>query len=170
MNLAFPIRFFRTIALALPFFLMNIMAHSASAQLTVEGYKGKTVAISMQDLKQLPRQSVTVTDPKTKATQTYEGVLLSSLLAKADAPTGKTLHGIEFRDYVEVSASDNYRVIFSLAELDPPTHANRVLLADTVDGKMLDSTQGPFKLISPDDIRPERWVRMVTKVSIKQVP
>jgi hypothetical protein len=92
------------------------------------------------------------------------------VLAKVAAPSGKTLHGAEYRDYVEVTASDDYRVVFSLAELDPPSHANQVLLADTMDGKALDAKQGPFKLIVPEDLRPERWVRMVTRVSIQQAP
>ena len=70
---------------------------------------------------------------------------------------------------MEVIAPDNHRVIFSLAEVDPPTHANQVLVADTLDGKPMESPQGPFKLIAPDDIRPERWVRMITRIRIQQV-
>jgi len=145
-------------------------AQSGPAQVTIEGRDGKLTTLTLQDLKQMPRQTISVVDPKTKATEKYEGVLLSDVLAKANAPTGKTLHGPELRDYVEVMASDQYHVIFSLAELDPPTHANRVLLADTMDGKALDPTQGPLKLIAPEDLRPERWVRMVTKLSIHQAP
>jgi len=144
-------------------------ALAQTAQISIEGLAGKTAVISAQDLKQMPRTSLSLTDPKTKAVQHYEGVLLSSVLARVGAPTGKTLHGVEFRDYVEVSASDNYRVIFSLAEVDQPTHANQVLVADTLDGKPMESPQGPFKLIAPDDIRPERWVRMVTRIRIQQV-
>lgn len=147
-----------------------LSAVAQTAQISIEGLAGKSAVMTAQEMKQMPRQSITVTDPKTKAVQHYEGVLLSTVLAKVGAPTGKTLHGIEFRDYVEVCASDNYRVIFSLAELDPPTHANQVLLADTLDGKPMANPQGPFKLIAPDDIRPERWVRMVTHIRIQQVP
>ena len=36
-----------------------------------------------------------------------------------------------------------------------------------MDGKALDPKQGPLKLIVPEDICPERWVRMVTKISIR---
>ena len=144
-------------------------AQSNPTQVTIEGRDGKVTTLTLQELKQMPRQTVTVQNVKANTTEKYEGVLLSAVLAKANAPTGKTLHGPEFRDYVEVLASDEYRVIFSLAELDPPTHANRVLLADTMDGKPLEAQQGPLKLIAPDDLRPERWVRMVTKISIHQV-
>lgn len=160
-------RFISLTALALLIACASAVAQSG--QISVEGLGGKTAVISAQDLKQMPRTSITVTDPKTKAAQHYEGVLLSTVLAKVGAPTGKALHGVEFRDYVEVSASDNYRVIFSLAEVDPPTHANQVMLADTLDGKPMESPQGPFKLIAPDDIRPERWVRMVARIRIQQV-
>jgi hypothetical protein len=144
-------------------------AQSQPAQVTIERDTRRTT-VALQDLKKMPRLTVAVENPKTKTEEKYVGVLLSDLLAKADAPTGKTLHGPELRDYVEVLATDGYRVIFSLAELDPPTHANRVLLADTVDGKALESPQGPLKLIAPDDLRPERWVRMVTKITIHQAP
>lgn len=139
------------------------------AQLSVEGLGGKAATLTSADLKQMPRQSVTVTDPKTKTTQVYEGVLLSTVLAKVETPSGSKLHGKEFLDYVEVAATDDYRVIFSLAELDQPTHPNQVLLADTVDGKVLEGQNGSFKLICPDDKRPERWVRMVAKVRVAKV-
>lgn len=140
-----------------------------AAQVALEGLNGKTAVLTVADMKQMPRQSITITDPKTAAKQFYEGVLLSAVLAKVDAPSGNKLHGKEFLDYVEVAASDNYRVIFSLAELDQPTHPNQVLLADTVDGKALEGQDGSFKLICPDDKRPERWVRMVTKIRIAKV-
>jgi hypothetical protein len=161
-------RFFSLTALGL--IMVCASAIAQTAQVSVEGLGGKTATLSTPDLKQMERTSITVTDPKTKAVQHYEGVLLSTVLAKVGAPTGKTLHGVEFRDYVEVSATDNYRVIFSLAEVDSPTHANQVLLADTLDGKPLEPPQGPFKHIAPDDIRPERWVRMVARVRIRQIP
>ena len=58
----------------------------------------------------------------------------------------------------------------SLAELDQPTHPNKVLLADTMDGKPLEGPQAPFKLVTPDDSRPERSVRMVSRIRIVQAP
>lgn len=136
----------------LPLILLSagvLAAQGGPAQVTIEGRDGKLTTLTLQDLKHMPRQTVAVVDPKTKASEKYQGVLLSDAIAKANAPTGKTLHGPELRDYVEVMASDQYRVIFSLAELDPPTRTNRVLLADTLDGKALELRQGPLKLIAP---------------------
>lgn len=137
-------------------------------QLVVTTREGKTVSLTLADLKQLPRETVSAPEPKTKTVRSYEGVLLSAILTKAGAPTGKTLHGPELRDYVVVSAADGYHVVFSLAELDQATHPNHVLLADTVDGKPLNSSASPLALVSPDDQRPERWVRMVTAIAVKQ--
>ncbi len=160
----------RSVSLLPPILLLAgiALAQSQPAQVTLEGRDGKLAALTRQDLIQMPRQTVSISNSKTKAVEKYEGVLLSDVLTKANAPTGKTLHGPELRDYVEVRGADEYHVIFSLAELDPPTHANRVLLADTMNGKPLESPQGPLKLIAPDDLRPERWVRMVTKITIHQ--
>jgi hypothetical protein len=144
------------------------MAQEKPEQLTITAHDGHKTVLTLADLKQLPRETVTAKDPKTKEARKYEGVLLSSVLVKAGAPTGKTLHGPELRDYVVVTGSDGYHVIFSLSELDQPTHANHVLLADSVDGNAFDTTHGPLAIIAPDDQRPERWVRMVTEISIHQ--
>jgi hypothetical protein len=137
-------------------------------KLTVTLRDGSKCVLSLTDLKTLARATVTATEPKTTTVRKYEGALLSAVLVRAGAPTGKTLHGAELRDYVVVGASDGYRVVFSLAELDQPTHANHVLLADTVDGKPLDASHGPLAIVSAEDQRPERWVRMVTEISIRQ--
>lgn len=158
----------------IPAFLLALMAvgacfaQTSTVAISVTTLDGKKTTFTAADLKQLPRETASVTDPKTKAPVKYEGVLLSVVLGKAGAPSAKALHGRELRDYVVVKANDGYAVVFSLAELDQPTHANHVFLADSVDGHPLDEKQGPFKIVAPDDQRPERWVRMVTGLEILQ--
>jgi hypothetical protein len=161
-------------AIITSFLLVLALALAAAAQdksprFTVTTLDGKQTTFSLDQLKQMPKQTVTVNDPKTKAPQAYDGVLLSSLLAAAGAPTGRTLHGKELRDYAVVAGSDGYMVVFSLFELDPPSHSNRVIVAYAVDGKPLEGNNGPLKLIAPEDQRPERWVRMLTGVTLGQV-
>lgn len=149
-------------------FAVLAVAQDKAPQFTVEGRDGKQTVFSLEQLKQMPRQTVTVNDPKTKASQSYEGVLLSTLLARAGAPSGSKLHGLELRDYAEAMGSDGYKVIFSLFELDPASHASQVIVADSMGGKPLQGNNGPLKLIAPEDKRPERWVRMLTGVRIRQ--
>jgi hypothetical protein len=68
--------------------------------------------------------------------------------------------------YVLAEASDGYRVVFSLAELDPDFVDSDVVVADTLDGVPLDSVQGPFKMIAPHDKRQARWVRMLKSLTL----
>ncbi|HVZ18865.1 MAG TPA: molybdopterin-dependent oxidoreductase [Terriglobales bacterium] len=137
-------------------------------QLQLTGLDGKTVTVTSTELKTMPRHSVSVTNPHTKAEEHYEGVLLSDLLAKIGAPMGKALHGPTMLTYVKAGASDNYNVLFAMAEIDPGTHVNEIIVADTMDSKPLDAKQGPLKLIVPGDARPARSVRMLTSISVQQ--
>jgi hypothetical protein len=65
-----------------------------------------------------------------------------------------------------VEAEDGYRVVFSLAELDPGFLDAEVLVADTIDGAPLGPKQGPFKLVAPHEKRPARWVRMLRSITV----
>lgn len=146
------------------------VAQEKPPALTVEGLNGKTVSFSVEQLKKMPRETVSVTNPHDQASQRYEGVRLSLLLAQAGAPSGKAMEGAGMRDYVEAIGSDKYIAVFALAELDSFFQDNHVIVADTVDGKPLDAVQGPLKLIVPQDHHPSRWVRMLVGVKLRQAP
>ena len=64
------------------------------------------------------------------------------------------------------SASDGYRVVFSVGELDPDLTAREIIVADTVDGKPLFGYQGPFRMLAPKDSRGARSVRMLEKLEV----
>lgn len=99
-------------------------------------------------------------------THVYEGPLLIDVLAKVGAPTGKSLRGRALAQAVLVEASDGYVVALGLAEADPGTRAQRIILADKADGAPLNATDGPFRLVVEGDLRPARSARMVRKISI----
>jgi hypothetical protein len=145
-------------------------AQQAQGSITLEGLEGNKLTLSLDDLRQMPQQSVSIANPHTKATERYEGVPLVLVLAKVAAPSGDKLRGDEMRDYVEVAGSDGYRAVFALAELDPAFQDNKVLVAITSDGKPLDAKQGPVRVIAPQDKRPARSVRMVTTIAIHRAP
>jgi len=90
------------------------------------------------------------------------------LLEKAGVfQSGKPLHGKQLLQYVVVGASDDYRVLFSIAELEDATGAaSDALLADKVNGKPLGEHAAPLQLIVPSDKRPARFVRMVTSITV----
>lgn len=131
--------------------------------LSVKGPSGP-VALSAADVAALPRVSLPFDAHGQK--HTYEGPLLIDVLAKAGVPTGKALHGAALANAVVVRASDGYAVVYGLAELDPATRPNRVILADKADGAPLGAKDGPFKVVAEGDLRPARGARLVTAIEI----
>lgn len=151
----------RLIALALA--AASLALPAAAQSLSVKGPTG-AVTLSAADVAALPRVSFLFDAHGQK--HTYEGPLLIDVLAKAGAPTGKALRGPALAQAVVVRASDGYMVVFGLAELDPGTRANRVILADTADGKPLGPEDGPFKVVAEGDLRPARSARLVRQIEV----
>jgi DMSO/TMAO reductase YedYZ molybdopterin-dependent catalytic subunit len=118
----------------------------------------------------MPHQTLTVTNPHTQKQEKYEGVPLRALLDRVGVPSGEKLRGPEMRSYLIISAKDGYEVVLTLVEIDPTFQQNQVLVADTLDGKPLDDKHGPLQLVVPEDRRPARWVRMISKISVRQAP
>ena len=123
--------------------------------------------VTKEELKGMARKTVTVHNPHSNADETYEGVELADLLAKYGAPLGDKLRGAALASYVVATGEDAYRVVYSLAEVDPSFHPGDVIVADTMDGKPLDARTGPFRLVSTEDKRPARGVRNLVSVEVK---
>lgn len=155
----------RLIAISL---LLAAHAHPASAQtLSLKGPGGQSATVSPADLAALPRVSFTFNAHGRMAT--YEGPLLIDVLAKVGAPTAKALRGPALANAVIVRANDGYTVVFGLAELDPGTRANRIILADRADGAPLPPEDGPFKVVAEGDVRPARSAKLVTSIEVRNV-
>ena len=60
-------------------------------------------------------------------------------------------------------------MVFALPELDPAFTDRVILLADKADGHLLDSNQGPFRIVVPGEKRMARWVRQVTTLKLEPV-
>ena len=150
----------------------GILAQSspAIARLAIKGDVEKPLSLTLEDLRQMPRKTLKVTNPHDKKEETYEGVLVTELLKRAGVPQGAQLRGAAMATYVQADAADGYRVIFSLAELDADFQDSDVIVADTLDGKTLDDKTGPFRLVDPHDKRPARWVRMLQSLTVVQIP
>jgi hypothetical protein len=95
----------------------------------------------------------------------WRGVLLRDILLRAGAPLDKPLRGKALANFVRVTATDHYQVVFGLADLDPSLGHAQVILADQRDGKPL-VEDGPFRLVIAGDQRPARWVRNVAAIEI----
>jgi DMSO/TMAO reductase YedYZ molybdopterin-dependent catalytic subunit len=142
---------------------------AVSAQLTVSGDVEKPLSLSMDDLRRLPRQTISVKNEHAAKDEVYEGTPLAGLLKQAGVVQGPRLRGKAMATYVVAEGADGYKVIFSLAELDSDFEDSGVLVADTLDGKPLDDKLGPLRLVAPHDKRPARWVRMLRSIQVVNV-
>lgn len=141
---------------------------TAPTSLSVTGAVKTPLTLSAADLKAMPRTKVQVQDDS--RTVTYEGVLVGELLKRAGVPTGEALRGDAVASYVVARATDGYRAVYALAELDNAFVANDVIVADTVDGKPLFAYQGPWRLVAPKDLRGARSVRLLDRLEVVRVP
>jgi Oxidoreductase molybdopterin binding domain len=157
---------------ARPALIAQQMQHSApsvpSTQLTIRTYEGKTLTLSPTELAALPHKSVVVFNAHNKANETYSGVPLADLLSKAGVPLGESVRGKLFMTGIVAEGTDNYGVLYSLAEVDPSIHTGDVIVADMLDGKKLEK-DGAFKMVSSEERRPARWVRNLTAISVVKV-
>jgi DMSO/TMAO reductase YedYZ molybdopterin-dependent catalytic subunit len=137
-----------------------------NAELRIGGAVSTPLALTIADLKKMPRKTQTVANPHDKKTEKYEGVALEEILRKAGVPQGAALRSPAVTMYVLAEAANGYRVVFSLAELDSGIVESEVIVADTMDGAPLGDKLGPFRLIAPHEKRPGRWVRMLKSLTV----
>jgi hypothetical protein len=140
----------------------------ASDELRVSAYtKREGLKLKVADLKAMPRTTVSVHNEHSKADESYAGVRLADLLAKMEAPLGHDLRGVALSGYIVATGSDGYVAVIALAEADPSFHSGEVIVADTMNGQLLDEKSGPFKLVVTEDKRPARWVRNLVSIELK---
>ena len=150
-----------------------VWAQAAAAQtattptLTIGGAVATPITLTPDQFKALPRAKAEVKEDG--RTVVYEGAPVGEVLKRAGASLGTQLRGDAVASYVIATATDGYRAVYSLAELDPEFTHNDVIVADTVDGKPLFAYQGPFRLVAPKDARAARSVRMLIRLDVVRV-
>lgn len=154
------------------FFVLLLLASSIlvaqqTPSVEISGKNIPTLHVTATELSRMTRLSVDVRNPHNETTEHYEGVRVSDLLARAGVPLGEKLRGRALATYVVVQAGDGYAVVYSIAEVDPAINDNRIILADTMNGKPLGEHDGPFKIVAPGEKRPARWVRMVNALRVE---
>lgn len=142
---------------------------AAGTLLTIDGDVAHPTKLTAADLAKLPHVS-TKAKEHDGSEATYTGVALIEVLKLAGVEFGESLRGKRLATYLVVEATDGYRVVFALPELDPAYTDKQILLVDQRDGKPLAATQGPLRIIVPDEKRQARWARQVIKLSILHVP
>jgi len=138
---------------------------NTGAQVQVVGEVARPLTFSAEELAKLPCQTVKAKAHDGTESQ-YEGVALGEILAKAGVPLGKDLRGKAMALYVVAEASDDYRAVFALPELDPAYSDRVILLAYHRDGRPLSAREGPLQIIVPGEKKHARWVRQVIRLRV----
>jgi len=99
----------------------------------------------------------------------YEGISLAAVLREAGVRSD-SLRGPALATRLVVEAADGYRIVLTLADLDPSLGGRRVLLADRLDGKALPASEAPWRLIVVGDQRPSRSARQVVRIRVLAEP
>jgi DMSO/TMAO reductase YedYZ molybdopterin-dependent catalytic subunit len=139
---------------------------ATDVRLTVDGDIDKPMSLTLADLRDLPRQTITVMNEHEKKDETYQGVPLAEILKRAGVPQGSGLRGPALAISVRAEGADGYMVVFGLGELDSSIEDAGVLVADTLDGQPIPDKIGPLRLVVPHDKRPARWVRMLRTIIV----
>ncbi len=135
--------------------------------LNVGGEVEHTLKLTVADLAKLPRRTVRATEHNGKEAA-FEGVELGEILKLAGVKFGDHLKGKSLALFLVADAADNYRVVFALPELDHAFTDRVILLADRRDGKPLAASEGPLRIVVPDEKRQARWVRQVNSLTIRR--
>jgi len=128
------------------------------------GPDGQAGELTSREAAALPHDAVTLEAHGRRTT--YQGLALGTVVARVGAAQGKAIHGTELATVVRVTAADGYQVVLGLAETDPGTRPNRVILADRADGAPLGPEEGPFRLVVEGDLRPARSARNVVRIEV----
>jgi DMSO/TMAO reductase YedYZ molybdopterin-dependent catalytic subunit len=134
--------------------------------LTIQGEVPTPRNLTFEDLAKLPRRSVQTKEPD-GSTVVYEGAELAEILKLAGVTFGEDLKGTRLSTFLLVSAAD-LSVVFALPELDSSYTERLIILADRRDGKPLSASEGPIRVIVPDEKRKSRWVKQVTTLAINK--
>ena len=153
------------LTLAALLFATPVLAEGPALTLSGEGIT--PTELTMADLAALPQvtEAVTFLSSGEERQVTYTGAALWPILESAGLMEG-VAHNAELRRTIEVTASDEYAVVFSVGEIHPDFGATPILLAVTADGAPLAEGEG-FRLVVPGDTRGARYVHNITAITLR---
>ena len=142
----------------------KISAPKGEVVLTVTGdngtaNKGSKLELDVASLEKMRQVRVEAAEPFLKRRVTFEGVLLSDLLAVAGAPDSASK--------VSLTALDDYKVDFKVADV----RSSQMLLATKADGKHMPvDRSGPIRIMFPDSSslgrNPDLWTWSVSSMKV----
>lgn len=151
-----------------------------SQQFQLGGQVVKPEIFTLQKLKAFPPSEVTVTfqTGQGSETQTYVGVPLWTLIKDGAGglkpnPDPTVKNGF-LRQYIAVSATDCYKVVLSVGEIEPNFEAKQVLVAYATNnpgqGIQLLGDKGVARLVVPGDKRGGRYISNIRRIDVRSAP
>jgi hypothetical protein len=141
-----------------------------ATSLSVAGAGVESKEFDLAALNALPRTTVKVKD-NDGTEVVWEGVRISEILISCGMELGNhSLRGSRLAEYLLAEATDGYRVVYALPELDAEFSDRVVIVANQCDGKPLSERDGPLRIIVSDEKRHARWVRNVVALRVLTAP
>ena len=120
---------------------------------------GRQSIVTPSDLAKLPRRDVRVVAEGAADSVTLSGVNLWDVLQFVGVPSAEASGRQRAVMYVRLKGRDGQNAVLALVEVDPGFSRRTVLVADHRNGKVLDESEGPWRVIIPEDQRHARWIR-----------
>jgi transposase-like protein len=159
-------RIFMGLSVLMITLMFALKTQAQNVTISGEGLSPLTITKGMfADMKQV----VIMAKAHDEKVHRYSGVTIADLLTKAGVTLGDSAKKHTVTSYIIVTAADNYKAIYTLAEIDPLFANRSIILADKADKKVLPVQDGPFQIIVPGEKKHGRWIRQVTGIEVVQV-
>jgi hypothetical protein len=131
-------------------------------------FEGKTSTFTADDLLNLPQVTVQVHNAHRNTEETYSGPLLADVLARVGLNASRETEPLILHSSLVATGTDNYFVLYSVAEVQPSFSTGQVIVAVMKSG--LPNTEGGvIELVNTVDAKPARWVHGLTKLNVMSV-
>jgi len=144
--------------------VLALVSAAFAQTLTIISADGNSTTLTVAQISAAAHVTISADDHGSPAK--FDGVPLATILTMAGIQLGDSLRGSRLTEILLVTAADNYKVAFALAELDPAFATREIILADKRDGKTLGEKEGPLRIVAPGDRRPARWIRQVRVLKV----
>lgn len=143
-------------------------ATHAPGSIAVRVNKRQTV-LSRADLASIAHHDYRVAAEGTSDSATVSGVTLWDILQKTGIPSAEASGRQRAAMYLRLTGADGQTAVIALVEIDPSFSRRAAIVVDRRNGQPLDTVEGPWRAIVPDDLRHARWIRGVVSIDVGTV-
>jgi hypothetical protein len=146
----------------------NIIPPPPANELRVESvyFPGESAVLTPDDLKGLRHISATVRNPDTNQDEKYAGVPLLDVLIRAGALSSLDIGLMSRFGYLVVTGNSGAGCVIALSELDPLTSNTAIIVADSLNGRLLSDKLGPLRLILANEKTLARSVDILNSIRL----